>query len=196
MYVLGLTGLMASGKTTVSKMLKGLGAFVISSDDIVYELQKAGTPQTAEVAARLGDSVLNEDGSLNRRALAAMASEMPDVLNYLESVFHPAVRQTTKDRVEIARKNGNGFVVLEVPLMFETGADVLCDSVMLCLCSDETRKNRAFDREGMTEEKWQLVNSRRLSVDELISKSNHLIDTETAPEETRENVVAVINFIK
>lgn len=196
MYVLGLTGLMASGKTTVSQMLKGLGAFVISADDIVYDLQKAGTAQTQEISARLGADVLAKDGSLDRKKLAALATETPDILNYLESIFHPSVRKRTKEMIEIARKNGNSFVVLEVPLMFETGADELCNSVMLCLCSHETRKKRAFEREGMTEEKWALVNKRRLSIEELISKSNHLIDTEKTPEETRENVVAVINFIK
>ncbi len=195
MYVLGLTGLMASGKTTVGKMIKSFGAYVINADDIVYELQQKDTEQTQQIVARLGDSVLNDDGSLSRKKLAEIAAETPDFLDFLESVFHPGVRSRMKEYIQEAKNRGYKLAVLEVPLMFETGADVLCDSVMLCLCNEADRKKRAFERDGMTEGKWALVNARRLTLEELISKSNHLIDTDKSPKETKEDVQSIVSLV-
>ena len=188
MYILGLTGGMASGKTTVSGFLKACGAAVVDADKIVHDLQQAGTLQTQEIAAKLGQNVLAEDGSLSRPALAKAIEADKSVLQFLEDVLHPAVRQEEKRQLQAAADAGHKLAVLDIPLLFETDAHKLCDGVAVCHSPLEVRKERAFERAGMSEAKWQNLLNRRWKDADMLAEADFVVDTNTSLEDTQEQI--------
>lgn len=121
MIVIGLTGGIGSGKSTVAAMLLGRGALLIDADEIAREVVAPGRPAGAKVIERFGDSVLARDGSLDRRALAAVVFKDPAARADLEAIVHPEVRaEITARLAELS--SGEGVVVLDVALLVESGA--------------------------------------------------------------------------
>ncbi|MBI1363850.1 MAG: dephospho-CoA kinase [Proteobacteria bacterium] len=177
MYILGLTGGIAGGKSTVAKLFAAHGAAIVDADAITHQLQKAGTPQTAAIAAKLGQNVLDAEGNLDRRALSAAIAADKGVLTFLEHILHPAVRQEEKRQVAAAAKAGKTLVILDVPLMYEAESHLLCDAVAVCDAPEHIRKVRAFERGHMTEEKWQTIKARRLPEAEMFARADILIPT-------------------
>ncbi len=188
MYLLGLTGGIASGKSTVAGFFKDAGAVIVDADAIVHDLQQAGTPQTVTIVAKLGKHVLAADGSLNRAALTKEIFADNSVLDFLEDVLHPAVRHEEEKQIEQAVAKGVKLVVLDIPLLFETGADKICDGVAVCDIPTELRKQRAFERPNMSEEKWQAIASRRWGEDKIRQGAGFLIQTDTTLEQTEQQV--------
>lgn len=191
MFILGLTGPIASGKTTVADFFTQKGAVVISADKLVHELQGPGTAQTLMVADILGIHVLDEDGRLDRAVLGRHMAKDPGVLSLLEGIFHPAVRVLTKAHIAQAEVQGAELVVLDVPLLFETGLNLMCDSTAVCVSDVNTRRQRAFARNGMTETKWQAFHSRRLPEHDAFKIAEHHINTADSLERTK----AVVNSL-
>lgn len=191
MFILGLTGPVASGKSTVAEFFAQKGAMLINADKLVHELQAPGTAQTLMVSDILGIHVLDEDGGLDRAVLGLHLAKDPGVLSLLEGIFHPAVRVLTKAYIAQAAAQGQGLVVLDVPLLFETGLNLMCDSTAVCVSDITTRKTRAFARQGMTEVKWQAFHSRRLPEHDAFKLAEHHINTADSLERTR----AVVNSL-
>ena len=117
MILLGLTGGIGSGKSSVAQHLSARGAIVIDSDAIARELQAAGSPLLAKLTESFGD-VLNEDGGLNRAKLAAIVFPSPENVKALNAVMHPAIGKEMTRRLEEQRKTNN-IVVLDIPLLVE-----------------------------------------------------------------------------
>ncbi len=116
--LVGLTGGIGSGKSTVSALLAQRGAAIVDADAITRELQAAGSPLLVELAARFGDSIIRADGELDRPALAAVAFGDPDELKALNAIVHPAVGRAIRDRIE-SHIDSDRIVILDVPLMAE-----------------------------------------------------------------------------
>lgn len=190
MYILGLTGGIAAGKSTVCGMFATLGIPVVDADRLVHALQGPGTPETAAIAARFGPESLLQDGSVNRQHLSQHIARHPEALTWLEDLLHPAVRHA--EALALAGyARSHPLVVLDVPLLFETGAEALCDTVALCHCPPDIRKARAFTRPGMTEQKWQSLLARRVSEQDMLVKADHLIPT-SGPLEATEQAVKTL----
>lgn len=195
MYILGLTGGMASGKTTVAGFLRDCGAVIVDADQIVHNLQKPGTPETLKIAKKLGCQVLHEDGSLNRQALAAAIQADKTNLQFLEDVLHPAVRREERNQLAFAAQSGAKVAVLDVPLLFETDAHLLSDGVAVCHSPMEVRKQRAFERPGMNDAKWDNLLSRRWPDAKMLEFTDFVVNTHTEMAETREQVQKLYNHI-
>jgi dephospho-CoA kinase len=121
LIVVGLTGGIGSGKSTVSQLLARRGAVVIDADAIVHELQRPGAPLLDELAARFGDEILTADGALDRAKLAALVFGDEAAVGDLNAIVHPAVRREIAARVA-ARADSDDVVVLDIPLIRERGA--------------------------------------------------------------------------
>ena len=188
MYILGLTGGMASGKSTVAGFLKALGAVIVDADKIVHQLQQSGTTETLKIAAQLGAHVLAEDGSLHRPALAAEIQKNKAVLHFLEEVLHPAVRREEKTQLQAAFLAGAKVAVLDVPLLFETDAHLLSDGVAVCHSPVDVRKGRAFSRLGMNEAKWSNLHARRWEDAKMLAHADFVLDTHTSLKDTKQQV--------
>lgn len=150
MILLGLTGGIGSGKSTVSGMLARRGAVIIDADAIVRELQAPGQPLLAELAAEFGSSILNADGSLDRAGLAAAAFGDKEKVAALNRIVHPAVGREMNRRLEEQRATDN-VVVLDIPLLAENPRKGLCGVIVVDVPVD-TAVERLMTHRGFSED--------------------------------------------
>lgn len=188
MVVIGLTGGIASGKSTVSQYLRELGAPVIDADAIVHELQQPGTPVTAAIAREFGPGVIRPDGSLDRAALGAIIFADAARRKALEAIVHPAVRERMWSEVERYRAEGRPAVILDVPLLIESKIHRTVDRVWVVYIDRELQIERLIDRDGLTPEQAGQRISAQMSLDEKRQYADLIIDNRGTREQTRSQV--------
>lgn len=145
----GLTGSIASGKSTVTNRLRALGAFVIDADAVSHEVTEIGAPALGEIAAVFGASVLREDGSLDRAALSDIVFADSEKLQTLNAILHPRIFARMREQ---ERESGAACVVYDVPLLMETGMDREMDEVWMVDAPKSVRLRRLMRRSGLTRE--------------------------------------------
>ena len=158
--IIGVTGGIASGKSTVARMLAGRGIAHLDADKIVHHLLQHDSATIAEIAAAF--PAAKTATGMDRGVLAAQITTQPGALATLEAILHPRVRGVEEAAIAVARRNNLRALVLDIPLLFETDADHLCDVVIVAHAPIHHRRRRAFMRAGMTEEKWQRILDRQL----------------------------------
>lgn len=195
MFTLGITGPVASGKSTVVNMLENLGAATILADKVAHELQNPNTSCTQKIVETFGPNLLAENGAIDRRKLGRLVANHPQKLATLNAIMHPAVREEVERRIENLRAQNTPFLVLEVPLLYQGGYDTLCDQVALCLCDEKIRKERALARPNMDEDKLSLFDSKQFSVAELAKKADLTFNTDLPQKETQAQVEALVKKV-
>jgi len=153
MLVVGLTGSIGSGKSTVAGLLAAKGATVIDADRLARDVVAPGTPGYDDVVARFGPHVVAADGSLDRRALADIVFADPAALADLNAIVHPAVRAAVEEQlVELRGASTNdGVVVLEIPLLIESGRSYGAVAVIVVDCEEDVAIRRLVEDRGMAE---------------------------------------------
>ncbi|MCA9510026.1 MAG: dephospho-CoA kinase [Myxococcota bacterium] len=196
--IVGLSGGIGSGKSTVSRMLAELGAVVIDADAIVHELQAPGTPLLAEIAAAFGDGVIAPDGSLDRKALGAVVFADAEARATLGRLVHPRVGAEMLRRTQAAREAGAPLVVLDIPLLFEgraantgTAARMGYDETVLVWVPVETQVERTMARDACTRAEAQARIAAQMPIDEKKALADHVIDNAGSVEATRAQVEAL-----
>lgn len=144
--VLGLTGGIASGKSTVAKLLKAAGLPVIDADAVARAVVAPGTPGLAALVAAFGEQILQADGQLNRRRLGRLVFKDPAARQRLNAITHPLIRQQFQADLAAARATNVPWVVLDVPLLFEAGYDRWCDLVVVVRVRSRTQLRRLMAR--------------------------------------------------
>jgi dephospho-CoA kinase len=200
--VIGLTGGIGTGKSTVSRMLEELGAVVIDSDAIVRELQAPGAPLLAEIASALGEGVILPDGSLDRARVGEIVFRDEAARRRLNAVVHPAVGRETARRLEAARARGMPLVVLDIPLLFETRAhgtasraNLGTEAVVVVYAPRELQVRRQIERNGYGREEALRRIEAQLPIDEKRALADHVIDNSGSLEETRRQVRALFETL-
>lgn len=188
MLVIGLTGGIASGKSTVTRMLRELGAPVIDADAIVREVQEPGTPVTAAIAREFGPGVIRPDGSLDRAALGATVFADPARRKALEAIVHPAVLQRMAAEVERYRAERRPAVVLDVPLLLEGGIERTVDRVWVVYIDRETQRARLMARDALSPAQAEQRIGAQMSLDEKRKRADLVIDNRGTEAETRRQV--------
>lgn len=151
MILIGLTGGVATGKSTVAKMFKQCGAIVIDADELARAVVRPGKPAWREIVRRFGSSVLNGDKTINRQALGQIVFQNPNKLRQLERIIHPRVaREQARLTRQAARKDPNAVVIYDVPLLFEAGIDKRVDKTVVVTADRETQIARLKKRNGLT----------------------------------------------
>jgi len=151
MIVVGLTGGVATGKSTVAKLFKQCGAIVIDADELAREVVKPDKPAWREIVSTFGKTVLNPDRTINRRALGAIVFGNRAKLRRLERIIHPRVaREQARLTKQSARKNPDAIVIYDVPLLFEAGVDKRVDNIIVVTADRETQIARLKKRNGLT----------------------------------------------
>ena len=151
MVLIGLTGGVATGKSTVAKMFKQCGAIVIDADELARAVVRPGKPAWREIVRRFGSSVLNGDKTINRQALGQIVFQNPNKLRQLERIIHPRVaREQARLTRQAARKDPNAVVIYDVPLLFEAGIDKRVDKTVVVTADRETQIARLKKRNGLT----------------------------------------------
>ena len=194
MILIGLTGGIGSGKSTVSARLAELGARVIDADAITREVQQPGTEVFAAIVERFGDGVVAADGSLDRAALAAMVFGDPDELKALTDIVHPAVGVTIAERMAEAAGTDD-VVVLDVPLLVESGRDDMAAMVVVDL-DPEVAVQRLVEHRGFTEEDARARISRQASREDRLAKADKVLDNSGSVEDLLAQVDAAWPWIQ
>ncbi len=172
-FLLGLTGSIGMGKTTTAQMFQDEGIPVWDADAAVHRLYGRGGAAVAPVAALCPDAV-GADG-IDRAALKRWIASDATALARLEAVVHPLV---ARDRAEfIAAHTDAPLVVLDIPLLFETGGDRLCDATLVVSAPHEAQRERVLSRPGMTEEQFRTILARQLPDAEKRARATHVIET-------------------
>jgi dephospho-CoA kinase len=188
MLKLGLTGSIAAGKSTVLDGFARRGVPVFSSDAAVHELYRGAAVPV--VAALFPDVVHN--GEIDRTALARHVLGAPERLRALEQAVHPLVRQRIARFLAEAESTGAALAVVDIPLLYEGGADYGLDRVLVVAAEPETLRRRALARPGMTVEKLDAILARQLPQDEKLKRADHVIRTDGTLAETDAAVAALI----
>lgn len=157
MKTIGLTGGIATGKSTVARILReALDVPVIDADQVAREIVAPGQPALAEIVTRFGQSVLLADGQLNRRALGAVVMADPEARQALDGITHPRIREAIQRQLRQLAEGGAPAAAVEAALLVETGAYRLYDALLVVSCSPQTQLQRLMSRERMSEEEARL----------------------------------------
>lgn len=184
MRVIGLTGSIACGKSTVSLTLKRLGAVIIDGDAISHELTAPGGAALSPIRHTFGDGVFSADGTLDRKALGRAVFGHPAELEKLDALMQPLILVAIREKMEQARLQDAPACVLDMPLLFEKGLDKLCDSVWCVWLPREEQLNRLILRDGLSREDAERRIASQLSSDEKAARSQVVIDTRGSIDET------------
>lgn len=190
MRVIGLTGGIGSGKSTVAKLLEEKGAVLLDADRIGWEIYLPGKPAYEEIVAEFGKEVLSRDGTIDRKKLGPIVFSDPKKLTRLNQITHPRIAQEVKDRLAQLAGNGVAVAVIEAAILFEAGWEVLADEVWVTVVDPETAAERAAARGGLDPKqvleriKSQMSNAERVSrSDVVISTAGDLTDTTSRVEQ-------------
>jgi dephospho-CoA kinase len=151
MILVGLTGGVATGKSTVAGMFKQCGSIVIDADQLARDVVKPGKPAWREIVTLFGKAVLNQDRSLNRQALGAIVFHHPAKRRALEAIIHPRVaREQVRLTRDAARQHPQSVVIYDVPLLFEAGIDKRVDHTIVVTADRNTQIARLKKRNGLS----------------------------------------------
>jgi len=188
MVVIGVTGGVGTGKSTVAKMFKELGAAVLDADAIAHQVMEPKRLAWRQIVETFGEGVLNEDQTINRSRLASIVFQDVQRRKQLEAMIHPHVLRHIKQQLHRLRRNRRvNAVVLDVPLLVETGADQFVDALVVVTAPPNVQRERLAHRYGVSED----VEARIASQWELSAKvalADHVIDNANGVDATRTQV--------
>ena len=188
MFVIGLTGGIGSGKSTVSDMLRAKGAAIVYADQIGHEVYRPGTPVWEQVVAAFGREVLGEDGQVDRRKLGQLVFSDPKARRRLDAITHPSMEQMMAEMLGELRRQGTRVAVLEAAILIEAGWDHLADEVWVTVVSPEVAAQRSMERSGLSREQAAARIAAQLSNEERLKHAQVVIDTNCSLAEVAERV--------
>jgi dephospho-CoA kinase len=188
MRLIGLTGGIGSGKSTVDRMLVARGAALVDADVLAREVVEPGTPGLAEIAAEFGPGVLLPDGRLDRAALGAVVFSDAARRERLNAITHPRVGALMHERVAAALASGAPLVVVDVPLLFEGSRQSQFEGVMLVWVPAEVQLRRLVERDGMGEAEARARIAAQMPIDDKRALATWVIDNSGTPAQTRAQV--------
>lgn len=187
MKIIGLTGGIACGKSTVSKALRALGAAIIDADALAHELSQPNAPIFNAYVERFGREIVTAGGTLDRATIAARVFSDPAVRAEVDAVTHPLIRTAAEERLCAARAAEKRAAVLDVPLLFEAGWDTLADEVWVVALPAEEQIARLLARDKtMSEGEARARISAQMPLAEKCARADIVIDNSGTVEETRE----------
>ncbi|MGH3443182.1 MAG: dephospho-CoA kinase [Nitriliruptorales bacterium] len=175
MFLVGLTGGIGSGKSTVAEMFAERGAEVVDADQVAREVVEPGTPGFSAVVARFGDEVVTPGGDLDRARLAEIVFGDEEARNDLNAIVHPLVGERIAARLGELRQR-EGVVVVDVPLLVEAGVDRGYEAIVVVTAPEDTRVARVVESRGMTTDEARDRIGSQASDDERIAVATHVVD--------------------
>lgn len=189
MYRIGLTGSIATGKSTVTNMLKDLGAFVIDCDKTARDVVAPGTRGLAKIEEVFGKDVVAADGSMDRVYIGDLVFRNPEMKKRLENILFPLIFEALDEELlRLEREGATPVVFLDMPLLYEVKYDSYVDEVWLVYVPFEVQLSRLMKRNGYTKEEALLRIHSQISVDKKKSLAQQVIDNSGTLEDTKEQV--------
>lgn len=190
--IIGLTGGIASGKSTVSKMLVDLGIPVIDADIEARLAVEQGETAYNDIVRYFGQEILSPNGNINREKLGSIVFHDEEKRKALNSFVHPAVRARMLARVEDAKKTGEKAIVLDIPLLIEGNLQYMADKILLVYVNEETQLQRLMERNQFSEEEALARMNSQMSIDEKIKHADKIIDNNGTIAETKQQLMQIL----
>ncbi|MFC1834139.1 dephospho-CoA kinase [Thermodesulfobacteriota bacterium] len=188
MLIVGLTGGIASGKSTVAAKLRDAGVPVICLDELAHEVVRPGAPALEEIRQVFGDGVMAPDGGLDRQAMAQVVFVNREKRETLESIIHPRVAHEKDRQLKKLESEGHRCAVIDVPLLFEVGWEKHCNCVVLVYAPRGLQEERLMKRDDLsTAEARQRLDS-QMSMEEKRERADYIIDNTGSRDETERQV--------
>ncbi len=178
MRLVGLTGGIASGKSTFAALLRARGAPVVDADALARAVVSPGSPALARIAEAFGPAAISPDGSLDRRWRAARVFADPAERRRLEAITHPAIREAMTEEVVRLAAAGHELAVYDVPLLYEVGLDGLVDSVVVVWTPRTVQLERLVRRDALTPAEAEARLGAQLPLDEKASRADFVVDND------------------
>jgi dephospho-CoA kinase len=188
MIAIGVTGGIASGKSTIASIFATAGIPVFDADRVIHDTYAA---PPAELA-RAFPSVVS-GGVVDRASLSFVLEEDPDMLAKLEAITHPIVQAGAEAFLEDSRRTGHKIVVLDIPLLFETGLDSLCDRTIVAVAPAQVRLDRVGERGSMSGGLLRRLVERQMSDRDKIEKADYVVDTDAPPANVEKTIQSMID---
>ncbi len=188
MKVIGLTGGIGSGKSTVSQYLQELGAVVLDADKVGHEAYKPNTETWQKVIAAFGEQILTPEGEIDRKKLGKVVFSEPEALARLNQIMHPRMYDMMKARIAEYRQQGVGVVVLEAAVLLEAGWTPLVDEVWVTVASVPAVVKRATERTGLPEEQIRARIHSQLPTEERVKRADVVINNDGSLDELKARV--------
>ena len=189
MLILGLTGGIACGKSTISLTLRELGAVIVDGDALSRELTAPLGAALPAIRRRFGNDVFLADGTLDRRALGSIVFRSDEARAALDDIMQPLLLDMIRQRISEARSEGAAVCVLDMPLLYEKGLERLCDRVWCAWLPHETQLSRLMARDGFTREEAQSRIDSQLPTDEKAARADVVIDTSGPIQYTKDCIL-------
>jgi dephospho-CoA kinase len=186
-FLLGLTGNIACGKSTVLRQLRELGPFVIDADEMIHAILRKDGPAYGPVLSEFGPGILREDGEIDRRALGALVFSDPEKLKRLEEIEHPIVRRVIDEEISNAPKP---VVVLDAIKLVESGWADKCDAVWAVTCGRDQQLDRLMTTRGYSRQEAEARINAQSPQEAKIARADTVIDNSGKLEQTREQVLS------
>ena len=188
-YILGLTGGIASGKSTVSAYLAQNGALIIDADLIARQVVAKKSSGLKQIVAKFGGEILTASGELDRKKLGKLVFSNKDLLKNLTDITGPLIRAEILREIEAAKKAQVKLVVLDIPLLFETGYQTLCDKVMVVTIPSEVQLERVMKRDNLSAAEARKRIANQLPASKRNELADVLIDNSKSVAETYQQVL-------
>ena len=194
MLLVGLTGGIAAGKSLVSEILRGLGAYIIDADKIARQVVEPEKPAWFEIVKFFGRDIINKDKTINRKRLGEIIFNDPVKKRKLEEIVHPKVIEEENRLVkEYGRKNPNGIVIIDAALLIEAGSHKMVDKLIVVYADKETQFKRLSERDGLSRADAEKRTASQLPLDKKVKMADFVIDNSKGIEETRRQTIDIFN---
>jgi dephospho-CoA kinase len=190
--VIGVTGGIASGKSNVLSVIKNLGYKVIDTDIIAQELQQKNMPIYNAIKETFGSEYFTLDGELDRKKLGSLIFHNEEAKNKLNSISHPLIHEVVLDEIG----KSNGIIFIDVPLLYESGFDSLCDKVLCVYLNRETQIKRLMERDNIDLEYAKSKINSQMDLNKKKEMADYVIDSKGSLGETRCQVLKILEEIK
>jgi dephospho-CoA kinase len=194
--LVGLTGGIASGKSTVAAILRRLGAAIINADELARAVVEPGREACQEIVATFGSDVLQGDGAIDRRKLREIIFNDAEARKKLESIIHPRVRALAEEKIRALEAAGSALVVYEVPLLFEAQIHQWIRPVIVVACDIDKQKSRLKERDDLSDAEAQSHIEAQMSLEEKRKLADYIIENNGSLADLEAQVKAVVEKIK
>ena len=195
MITIGLTGSIAMGKTATAQMFRDAGIPVYDADAEVHALYQAGGAAVEPIQSAFGD-VLDDAGGIDRTKLRSKVIDSADEMARLEAIVHPLTAKSRQAFYQEHDSRGQDVVVVDIPLLFETGGDKSVDYVIVVSAPYEVQRERVLAREGMTEDLFQAILNRQMPDSEKRARADFIIDTSQGFDFARSQVDEILRTVR
>lgn len=195
MYLIGLTGGIASGKSTVSRLLSSLGAFIVDADKLSREVTEPGKPAYQDIIDTFGKNIIQANGEIDRKQLGKLVFASSKARLELEQITHPRIEAATKEAIVAAKANGFTVAVLDAPLLIEVGWHTKVDSVWVVYVDKETQLVRLMERDKCDNVTAQARINAQLPLEEKLKYADIVINNNDSIETTQNRVLQAWGLI-